>query len=38
MKGKLSIIVPAYNEEEAIIHFYEEISKISEEIKEKQNL
>lgn len=31
---KISIIVPCYNEEEALPYFYEEIDKVMEEIKE----
>ena len=30
---KLSIVVPCYNEEEAIPYFYEEINKVSKEMK-----
>ena len=33
MKKKISIIVPCYNEEEALPIFYKEIKKIEEKIK-----
>jgi len=33
---KISIIVPCYNEEEALPYFYEEIDKVMEEIKEAE--
>ena len=31
-KEKISIIVPCYNEEEAIPYFYEEIKKVAQEM------
>lgn len=34
MKKKLSIIVPCYNEEQALPFFYQEIDKVSKELKE----
>lgn len=33
MKKKISIVVPCYNEEQAIPYFYEEITKVSKEMK-----
>ena len=32
---KISIIIPCYNEQEAIPYFYEEINKISKQIKKE---
>ena len=34
MKKRLSVVVPCYNEEEALPIFYEEIKKVSKELKE----
>ena len=34
MKKILSIIVPCYNEEQALPFFYQEIDKVSKELKE----
>ena len=34
MKKKLSVIIPSYNEEEAIPFFYKEMNKISNEMGE----
>ena len=33
-KEKISIVVPCYNEQESLPHFYKEVSKISKEMKE----